>query len=160
MTITPPDPNALLTGGGGRWTKFETPGDKVQGEIVGVETRQQTDLDGNPKTWDNGDPIWEVVVTLQTTLTEDGDDDGVRKVSLSGSRKYASKAKAAADALKAAGAKALEAGGTFGIAYTGDGEATKRGFNPPKLFAATYKAPAAAVDLSAIFGDDAPVDAF
>lgn len=154
MTITPPDPNALLVGDGGKWTKFAAHGDKVQGTIVNVETRQQTTLEGELKSWDNGDPMWEVVVTLQTTEDDGDDDDGIRKVALSGSKKYASKAKAAADALKAAGATALEVDATFGLAYTGDGEPAKRGYSPPKLFAATYKAPAPAANLDGIFDDD------
>jgi hypothetical protein len=69
------DPNTLLMGAGGTWAKFETPGDKVAGEILSVESRQATDLDGNPKQWDNGDPIMEVVVTLQTEERNDGDDE-------------------------------------------------------------------------------------
>lgn len=155
MTNTPPDPNALLIGDGASWTKFDTIGAKVAGEILNVETRQQTDIDGNPKVWESdGNPMWEVVVTLSTTERTDDDDDGIRKVALSGSKKYASKGKAAADALKAAGATALEVGGKFGLAYTGDGEATRRGYSPPKLFQATYTAPAPSANLSDVFGDD------
>jgi hypothetical protein len=146
------DPNALLMGSGGAWAKFEQPGDKVSGEIVAVEARQATDLDGNPRAWDNGDPIMEVVVTLQTDERSDGDDDGIRKVSIGGSMKYASKKKATVDAVRAAGAKGLEAGGTFALAYTGEGEPTKRGYNPPKLFQAAYKAPVAGVDLGDLLG--------
>lgn len=151
--MTTIDPNSLLMGAGGTWAKFEQPGDKVSGEILSVEARQATDLDGNPKTWDNGDPIMEVVVTLQTDERVDADDDGIRKVSIAGSMKYASKRKATVDAVRAAGAKGLEAGGTFALAYTGEGEATKRGYNPPKLYQAAYKAPAAGVDLGSLLGD-------
>lgn len=140
---TPPDPSALLMGGGGAWAKFENHGDKVQGEILGLETRQATDVDNELKFFDNGDPIWEVVVTLQTAESdpEIEDDDGIRKVSLGGSKKYASKAKAAQDAVRAAGARMMEEGGKFALAYIGDGEPTKKGYTAPKLFAAQYKAP-------------------
>lgn len=162
MSITPPDPNDILAGGGGRWAKFTEPGDKVVGDIVSLETRQQTTVEGDPKTWDNGDPMWEVVVSLQTALQEDGDDDGIRLVAISGSKKYASKAKATADALKTAGAKTMETGASFGLAYTGDGEPTKRGYTAPKLYAATYTAPKAAANIDAIFDEDwdgdTPVD--
>lgn len=153
MTITPPDPNALLMSGGGTTSaKFEAIGDKVSGEILSVETKQQTDLDGNPKTWDNGDPMWQVVVVLQTDERNDDEDDGRRAVYLKGSSKYASTAKAAADAVKEAGAKSLEVGGTFGLAYIGDGEPTKRGFSAPKLYQAAYKPPVAGVDLGDLLG--------
>jgi len=154
MTMTPPDPSALLMGGGGRWTKFDAPGDSVKGELLSVEARQATTIEGAPKTFDNGDPIWEVVVTIQTDLREDAEDDGQRKVALGGSKKYASKAKAAADAVKASGASKLEVGGTFALAYTGDGEPTQRGYSAPKLFQAAYKAPVAGVDLGNLLGDD------
>ena len=150
MTMTP-DPMALLMGGGGgRSAKFENPGDKVSGEILSVESKQQTDLDGNPKTWDNGDPMWQVVVVLATDEREDDEDDGRRAVYLKGSRKYASTATAVAEAVKAAGAKTLEVGGTLALAYTGDGEPTKRGFSAPKLYQAAYKPPVAGVDLSSL----------
>jgi hypothetical protein len=156
MTITPPDPSALLMGGGTRSAKFEKVGDSVKGEITSVETKQQTDLDGAPKTWDNGDPMWQVVVTLATAErdADDPDDDGKRAVYLKGSNKYASTSKAVADAVRAAGASKLEVGGTLALQYTGDGEATKRGFSPPKLYAAAYKAPVAGVDLGNLLGDD------
>ncbi len=152
MTLTPPDPNAILMGGGGRWTKFEQIGDKVSGEILDLETRQATDINGTPKTFDNGDPIWEVIATLQTDEREDGDDDGKRKVAIGGSMKYASKRKAVTDAVRAAGATAIEVGGTLALAYTGDGESTQRGMSPPKLFQAAYKAPVAGVDLGDLLG--------
>jgi hypothetical protein len=155
MTMTPPDPSTLLMGGGTRSAKFEHPGDKISGEILSVETKQQTDLkDGSPKFWDNGDPMWQVVVTLQTEQRDpdDADDDGKRAIYVKGSMKYASTAKAIADAVRTAGAKTLEVGGTLAVAYTGDGEATSRGFNPPKLYSAAYKAPVAGVDLGDLLG--------
>lgn len=149
-----PDPMSLLLGGGTRSAKFERPGDKVSGEILSVDTKQQTDLDGNPKTWDNGDPMWQVVVVLQTDERDpaDPEDDGRRAVYLKGSAKYASTAKATADALRAAGVKTLEPGGTFALAYTGDGEPTKRGFSAPKLYQAAYKPPVAGVALDDLLG--------
>jgi hypothetical protein len=149
-----PDPMALLLGGGARSAKFEHAGDAVKGEITDIQTKQQTDLDGNPKTWDDGSPMWQVVVTLQTDDREAGDpdDDGKRNLYLKGSKKYASSAKAVADAVKAAGATRLEVGGTLALKYSGDGEPTKRGFNAPKLYEAAYKAPAPSADLSDLLG--------
>ena len=155
MTMTPPDPSSLLMGGGGKSAKFENVGDKVSGEILDVATKQQTDMDGTPKVWDDGSPMWQVVVALRTDQRDpaDPDDDGSRNVYLKGSMKYASTAKAVADAVRKAGAKKLEVGGTLALAYTGDGEPTKRGYSAPKLFVAEYRAPVAGVDLGSLLGD-------
>lgn len=160
MTITPPDPSALLMGSGSPSAKFDNIGDAVRGEILAVETKQQTDLDGKPKFWDDGNPMWQVVVTLQTDERdpEIGDDEGKRNVYLKGSNKYASTSKAVADAVRAAGAAKLEVGGTLALQYVGDGERTKSGFNPPKLYQAAYKPPVAGVDLSALGGDALSLD--
>lgn len=148
-----PDPMSLLMGGGTPSAKFENVGDKVSGEILNVETKQQTDpKDGSLKTWDNGDPMWQIVVTLQTDQRdpEIDDDDGRRAIYVKGSMKYASTAKAVADAVRAAGAKTLEKGGTLAVQFTGEGERTNKAFNPPKLYQAAYKPPAQGVDLSAL----------
>jgi len=156
MTMTPPDANALLMGGGSKAFPFDTPGDKVRGEIVDVRTAQATDPGtGKPKFWDNGDPVWQVVVTLQTDLRDPElpDDDGLRTVYLKGGKKRASTEKAAADAVKAAGATQLLVGGTFGLVYTGDGAKTNPAFNAPKEYGATYVPPVAGVDLSAAWDD-------
>lgn len=149
---TPSDISTFLMGGGTTSAKFETIGDRVSGEILSVEVTQQTDLDGNPKFWDNGKPMEQLVVVLQTDERNDEEDDGRRAVYLKGSNKHASSRKAAADAVKEAGAKSLEVGGTFALAYIGDGEPTKRGFSAPKLYQAAYKPPVAGVDLGDLLG--------
>jgi len=154
---TSTDVNAFLMGGGVRSAKFEKPGDKVSGTIVAAEVTQQTDLTtGAPKTWDNGDPMMQLVVTLATDQRdpEDPDDTGERKLYLKGSKPTTSLG-AVKGAIKAAGAKGIEVNGTLQLAYTGDGEPTKRGFNAPKEYVAKYQAPAP-IDQSAvddIFGD-------
>jgi hypothetical protein len=140
-------------GGGTKSARFEAIGDKVAGEIIDVQTKQQTDLDGRPKTWDDGNPMWQVVVTLATSEREDGDDDGHRNVYLKGSNKYASTSKAVADAVRAAGAQKLEVGGTLALQYSGDGERTKAGFNAPKLYKASYRRPVTGVDLGDLLDD-------
>lgn len=137
------DPNAFLLGGGGKSAKFETVGDTVTGVICAPpELRQQTDIKtGAPKTWDNGDPIMQLVVKLQTDQREDDEDDGVRNLYVSGGFKRASLQKAVADALRTAKAKGLELGGTLAIRYTGEEPASVKGFNPAKLYAAKYTPP-------------------
>lgn len=142
------DPNALLMGGGKSFG-FEAIGDKIAGTVVSAEASQQTDMDtGQPATWPDGKPKMQVVVTLQTELDEEPGDDGQRRVYLKGSKPTSSMGAVKA-AIKAAGASGIEVGGKLQIAYTGDGEPTKRGWNAPKQYAAKYEAPApvqAAVD--------------
>jgi len=45
-------------------------------------------------------------------------------------------------AVRASGRKGLEIGGKLSVTYTGEGERTKKAFNPPKLFMASYVPPA------------------
>jgi hypothetical protein len=121
--------------------KFETIGDTVKGKVLSAEKRQQTDYGtGAPKFYDNGDPMWEVVITIASADADD--DDNRRRIFARGAL-----LKAVREALKEAESK-LEVGGELTVRYTADGEPPKKGFNAPKLFKAKYVAPAAApVDL-------------
>jgi hypothetical protein len=155
------DPNSFLLGGGGKSARFENPGDTIKGVIAAPpELRQQTDIaTGVPKTWDNGDPVYQLVVQLQTDLREDADDDGLRNLYVSGGFKRASLQKAVADAVRASKAKGLEVGGTLAVRFTGEEPPAKKGFSPAKLYAAQYQPPSAAfLDESA--AKAAPEDAF
>jgi hypothetical protein len=135
----------FLLGGGGKSAKFENVGDSVTGTIASPpEVKQQTKMGtGDPLTWDNGDPKMQLVVALQTTLREDSDDDGIRNLYVKGSKKPESQSlhAAVAGAVAAAGAKGLDIGGTLTVTYIGNGVSTTVGFNPPKKYQATYKAP-------------------
>ncbi|QAX95607.1 hypothetical protein I5H03_gp039 [Mycobacterium phage Nibb] len=135
------DSYGFLGGGGPASAKFKSHGDVVGGVIaVEPESRQQTDLDTNePLTWKDGSPRMQLVVTLQTDLTDPDveDDDGMRRVFVKGEMR-----KAVQKAVIAAGAKGLDVGGELTLTYVGDGE--KKGhLTPPKLYSATYKKPAA-----------------
>ncbi len=146
----------FLSGGGGKSAKFENHGDTVVGTITAAERRQQTDpKDGSLKTWDNGDPMWQIVITLQTELSEDSDDDGLRNVYVKGSKKPESLSATAAliAALKEAGGVQLEIGGRLAVQYTGDGTPSARGLSAPKQYRMQYKAPA--IDTGGML-DDAP----
>lgn len=138
------DPNAFLLGGGGKSAKFEAVGDSITGVICAPpELRQQTDIKtGKPKTWDNGDPIMQLVVRLQTNEREDVEDDGVRNLYVAGGFKRASLQKAVADAVRSAKASGLEVGGTLAVKFTGEEPPTERGMSPAKLYAAKYTPPA------------------
>lgn len=128
---------------GGATAKFPEVGTVHKGTLLSIDKRQARDFDtGVPKVWDDGNPIWELVVKIQTD-TRDADiegDDGVRTLYAGGNM-----LKALKDAFRKAGVKPA-IGGTLAVKYTGDGEAKKRGFNPPKLYVAQYAPPVGGLD--------------
>ena len=139
--------DSFLLGGGGSSAKFENVGDTVTGTILSAEVKDQTDLaTGAILKWDNGDTRKQLVVRLQTTQRDDEDDDGVRALYVKGSKKAGSHSlhDAVASAVRLAGAKSLEVGGTLTVTYTGEEPSATRGFNPRKLYSASYVAPTAA----------------
>jgi len=148
----------FLLGGGAPTASYKDApiGHTYKGTILASEVNQQTKMGtGELLFWDDGKPRMQAVVTIQTDLRDPElpDDDGLRTVYLKGGKKRASTEKAAADAVKAAGATQLLVGGTFGLVYTGDGAKTNPAFNAPKEYGATYVPPVAGVDLSAAWDD-------
>jgi len=141
----------FLMGGGIPSAKFDKPGTVVSGKITRTpDVQQQRDFDtGKPKFWDDGTPQKQIVVQLQTSLRDPQipDDDGVRVLYIRGNMLTAVR-----QAVRAAGAQ-LETGGTLSITYTGDGEPSKRGFNPPKLYSAVYAAGSQAAVNDLLSGD-------
>lgn len=131
--------NDFLLAGGIPACKFPEIGTTVKGTITASEVAQQTDYaTGVPKTWDNGEPMMQVIVTLQTDdrdASVDG-DSGLRKLYVRGQMLHAVR-----EALKQAQAK-LEVGGTLAVQYASDKPSEKRGFNPAKQYVAQYKPPA------------------
>ncbi|MGH3381345.1 MAG: hypothetical protein ACRDP6_42100 [Actinoallomurus sp.] len=129
-------------GGGVTSAKFPDPGTTVSGVIVDEpRVTQQRDFDsGAPKTWDDGSPMKQLVVHVQTDERdpEIPDDDGVRAFYIKSNMK-----KAVQTALTKAKAK-LAVGGTLAITYTHDGENKRGKGSPPKMYAAVYTAPDAA----------------
>ncbi|MGP4084146.1 hypothetical protein [Streptomyces sp. KR55] len=152
------DANSFLMGGGGAPTaKFPTPGTVVGGPITEQPTvEQQRDIQtGEKKFWSDGNPMMQMVVTVQTDQRDPAieDDDGKRRIFVKGQMKNA-----VADAVRATGARGLEVGGILRVRYTHDGEQKQRGFNPPKQFEAHYT-PAAAAELGAWGGAPGPAQA-
>ncbi len=151
------DPNAFLMSGGTTSAKFDTIGTTVAGKITRQpEVQQQRDFTtGEPKTWDDGKPMMQLVVALATSERDPQipDDDGERNIYVK-----ANLLKAVREAVRKSGASGLEVGGTLSITYTADGEAKKRGFNPPKIYSATY-APPAAQTANAFLGAEQPPQA-
>jgi hypothetical protein len=126
--------------------KFSTPGTKYVGVIADIEKRQQRDFQtGEPLSWPDGEPRWELVVTL-TTDERDPDepkDDGKRRLAV---KKGTQMWGALADALRQTSVPGPQVGAKLAIAYTGDGESKTRGFAPPKLYAFAYEKPTSKVD--------------
>lgn len=132
--------NELLMSAGARAAAFPTVGTTVTGTICAEpKVQQQTDIDsGAPLTFPNGDPRLQILVPLQTDLRETEDDDGIRTLYAK-----ANMLKALREAVISSGASGLEIGGQITVTYSGDAPATKRGYNPPKLYTCTYRPPSA-----------------
>jgi len=151
MTLTA---NDLLMSSGGKSATFPTVGTVVTGTITAEpKAQQQTDMKtGEPKTFQNGDPMMQIIVSLQTTDREDDEDDGIRQLYVK-----ANMLKAIREAVQTAGAKGLEPGGVLTVKYVADGEVKTKGFNPPKLYAATYAKPTGAAANNLLMGAATPV---
>jgi hypothetical protein len=158
MAVAPPIPVHLFTGGnlvsdvnpndwllstGTRSASFLKVGDHVVGFIGRQpEVTQQRDFEsGEPKFWSDGNPMMQLRVVLNTDGRdpEDPEDSGERAVYIRGNMQ-----KAVAQAVRQAGAPGLEIGGKLLIRYVADGKPTRRGLNPPKVYEAKYRPPAAA----------------
>lgn len=139
-----------LAGDAGNSFAFDHIGASVTGQVTGMEEVQQTDMQsGEPAFWSNGQPKLMYRVDLATQLSEGPEDDGKRSIYLKGSRKRDSGSSLAAvlEAVRSAtGSTAIAVGGTLTLTYSGDGEQTHRGYNPPKLYEAKYAAPSMELD--------------
>ncbi|MFJ8995556.1 hypothetical protein ACIRQH_34770 [Streptomyces sp. NPDC102279] len=132
-----PSADDFLLGGSVPSAKFPTLGASVSGRITERPTvEQQTDFTtGELKFWDDGKPQLQLVVTLATEQRdpENAEDDGTRRVYVKGQMKNA-----VAQAVRSAGARGLEVGGTLTVTYSADGVAKNPRFNAPKNFTAQY----------------------
>ena len=148
--------DGLMDGGGAATFKFEKIGDQIEGQIVYVEKKQQSDFQtGKPKTYDNGDPMFQWIFTIQTQLHDHVTDDGQRRIF--GKNKLLS---AIREAVRVSGHKGSTVGGTLKVQYSGDEPPKTRGFSPAKLFRAKYTPPARDESDSDASGwsDDPPSD--
>lgn len=128
-----------LMGGGEPTLSFLEKGTAHEGRIRKFEKVQQRDLaTGQPKHYDNGDPMWQIVFTLETDERdpEVDDDDGVRRLFAKGRMVAAIR-----EAVKRSGHKGDLVGGKLGVKYVKDGTATRSGFNAPKEFVAKFEPP-------------------
>lgn len=125
--------------GGAPTANFLTVGTVHQGRIRSYEKTQQRDMDsGLPKTWDNGEPMWQIVFTIETDERDPSKphDDGVRRIFAK-----ANMLNAIRDAIRKSGHDGNLVGGTLAVKYSGDDTPKKKGFNPPKLYEARFTPP-------------------
>ena len=149
-----------IDGGGKSWSP-EGIGDKISGRIRLVERRPQREFGGGADlTWDDGRPRLLTYIELETDLREGDDDDGVRALYAKGGKNFeaaqgtgTSMEVAIAEAVRAAGEKAIEEGATLQVAFTGIAKPTTRGYQGANLFKAHYKAPVTSVSTDDLFGE-------
>jgi hypothetical protein len=133
------DPTNFLMSAGVKSFKFTNHGDTVKGRITSLDMQQQRDIKTNePKFWNDGKPMMQLRIVLDTGLAEGPEDDGLRAIYVRGQMQQSVR-----EAIKAAGATTIEEGGTLGVQYTGDGTPTNPAFDGPKLYRAQYQPPVA-----------------
>lgn len=126
-TFTTPNPfadidSALHGGSKSFFNQYSEPGDTVTGTITKVDVKQVTNYKTKePEFFPSGDPKKQVILTLQTSLREDADDDGKRSVYIP---LWGGKKAALGEAMRAAGMKeastALALGNTFTARFVGE----------------------------------------
>lgn len=158
------DVNDFLFGGGAKAFQFNQIGDICRGTVLKADLRQQTSMEGQLLSWDDGRPRMQLVVEMQTNDHDDDDDDGIRTLYAKGGRfeiaegEGQSMRDAIADAMKAVGAKSLDPGDELAVGFTGLGKA-KRGYSAPKLYAASFRKGHTSVKAADLFGDEqTPID--
>lgn len=148
----------FLFAGGAKAFQFNEFGDTVSGEVTAAEIRQQTSIEGELLTWPDGKPRQQLVITLQTKLHENDDDDGLRTVYAKGGRfdvasgEGSSMRDAIAEAVRLLGARSIDVGDELAVSFTGLGVA-KRGYSAPKLYTAGFRKAKASISASDLFGD-------
>jgi hypothetical protein len=149
-----------LLSGSSKSARFETVGDTITGTVTKAEVRQKSDPDtGQLQTWDDGRPMEQIVVTIVTSLRdpEDPTDDGSRNVYIKG---WGDQLKALKDALRVAGSKDVQRGGTFTATLSGKGQKAKAHHSAPNIFTYSYTPPSqAAVAGLLAAGEAAPAPA-
>lgn len=136
----------LLGGGGAATAKFLTKKTTHEGVILEYEKTHQRDIKtGKPVTWDDGNPKYQWVFTVQTNEHDSDieDDDGQRRI-------FAKAAMLGAirKAIKDTGHDGDLVGGTLKVQYVDDGEPSAAGFNPPKQYRAKFTPPTQTSELA------------
>jgi hypothetical protein len=147
------DANDLLMGGGIKAFSFDTLGDTILGTIldqpkaVQMTKYQSTEL----AYWPSGDPMMQVVVTVQTDLRDPSDpyDEGKRRLYIPPRMMTPVR-----QAILKSGAKGLQIGGQIAVRWV---DGTGKGEGNPKVYAADYAPPA--VDPAGLIPGAAPTAA-
>jgi hypothetical protein len=142
----------FLLSAGAPGLKFPTIGTVHRGKIVSYEKTQQTDIDGELKFFKSGDPMFQIVFTLDTDDRDPDieDDNGVRRLFAKGQMLGAIKG-----AIAAAKWKSSLVGGTLAIKFEAEGEASQRGYSKPKVYKVKFTPPDPMdVKTEDEFGDD------
>lgn len=135
----------FLNGSGAKAFPFEELGDTVAGTITKLDLQQQTDITTKaPKFFDSGAPMMVLIITLQTQLQDDEEDEGLRSFWARGGKYTPAKGSgtssltALKDALRLAKVKDPEIGAQLTVTYSGIGVAATKGFSAPKLYTCKY----------------------
>lgn len=119
MTTQTPEQFLGLTNDGKRSAKFAQFGDFVDGIVTETPTvRQQLDFNTKePKFYNSGNPIMQMIIYLQTETREDDDDDGIRIYYVDSKNKR----ETLRDAVGAAGATEVEVGARIRVEFLAGG---------------------------------------
>lgn len=155
-THTPPDVDDLLAGGSASISWKDAPvGHTVSGTVVTSETVQENDYDtGEPKFYSDGNPAWQVVVTLQTDLREEPDDDGQRRLYLRGQMFTALRKEMARTKAK------LRPGGVLSVTFDHTEPAKNPRHNDRKIYTVHYVSPSEALTDAVLSEPAAPANAY
>lgn len=133
-------PGEWLNGGGGapaHFKKGDQIGKSLTGKILKLEVRQERDFkDKKPKFYDDGNPIEQLVITLQTAYRdpEDQHDDGQRRTFIKNRQKGDVR-----EATAVGGSpEGLEIGGILTQTFVGMDPAPEKGLNESRRFEFTY----------------------
>lgn len=148
--------NDILMGGGGNKSvsfgpQGAAPGAYIEGTVV-EEPRMAPDTNyatGAVETWPDGRVKEHPVITLQTQVREDPDDDGVRDLHVKVSKQQGGMSKEIADSVKKAGGQFVEVGAWLRVDYTAVVQTSK---GQARAYAAQYRRPGN----TALMGDASP----
>lgn len=111
----------MSTGAKSAFSRYAQPGDSVSGTILSATQRQVLDFTTKkPAFWDDGSPKMQIVISIQTGLREDAEDDGARSLYI---KAWGKDKIALASAIRDAGfdmaSSALATGNHFTATFTG-----------------------------------------
>jgi hypothetical protein len=136
------------------FSRDSTVGEFVEGTVLESQPVQAKDYETNAlKNWDDGSPMMQLVITLQTELRDPTieKDDGRRRVFL---RWWGSDRQNVIDAVQRQGDQFVRDGAWLRVTFTGYGEQKDRKLNAPKIYGIDYKAPPTATEK--LMADGAP----